>query len=311
MNDSKFLQPPMTQRVALTGALEKPPLLRRSLVLMKPITWFGPMWAFLCGTIASGATQWSLSAGGRIFLGMILAGPVLCGISQVMNDYYDRHIDAINEPQRLIPSGRVSTRQVWTTIGVLLLVGIGLGLYLGMGVSLLATLGMVLAVLYSAQPFRAKRNGWIGNLLVAISYEGLAWMAGHLAFASLTGASVLVALLYSLGSHGIMSINDYKSIAGDKISGIKTIPVLYGTRRAAWLIVITMNAAQLGVIAAFLVWGNWLVALIITAIVMLQFPTQRNFIRDPEGRFLQFSAIGVSFFVWGMMAAAIGLRYVN
>lgn len=269
------------------------------------------MWAFLCGTVASGATTLALPDIGRIALGMVLAGPILCGISQVTNDYYDREVDAINEPHRLIPSGRVSVRQVFLTLTALLIVGALLALLLGPGVTILATAGMILSVFYSAPPFRAKRNGWVGNTLVAISYEGLAWMAGHIAFASLTAPSIAIALLYSVGSHGIMSINDYKSIAGDVASGIRTIPVMYGPKKAARLILWTMNGAQLAVIAALAFWGVWWAALGVLVILLLQIPTQRSFLRDPEGQYLRFSAIGVSFFVWGMMVAAVGLRFVN
>ena len=73
--------------------------------LLKPITWFPPMWAFACGVIASGETlsdKWKI-----IFLGLILAGPMVCASSQAVNDWFDRDVDAINEPDRPIPSGRV------------------------------------------------------------------------------------------------------------------------------------------------------------------------------------------------------------
>ncbi|HMR67985.1 MAG TPA: chlorophyll synthase ChlG [Anaerolineae bacterium] len=288
--------------------VEPPPLLHRSLILMKPITWFGPMWAFLCGAVASGATAWSVTDIGLVLIGMIMAGPILCGFSQVLNDYFDRGIDAINEPHRLIPSGLVSTKQIFVTLAALLLVGLLLGIYLGPGVILMVSLGIVLALIYSAPPMRAKRNGWIGNTLVALSYEGLAWMAGHLAFASLTPASILIALLYSLGAHGIMSINDYKGMAGDKAAGIRSIPVLYGPQKTAWIVVVTMNLAQIGVIVAFLYWGVWITALIISGILLAQLPQQQKFLQQPVENHIKFSAIGVSFYVWGMMVAAIGLR---
>jgi chlorophyll synthase len=288
--------------------VEKPPVLQRSLILMKPITWFGPMWAFLCGTIASGGTSWSLVDISRILLGMLMAGPALCGFSQVINDYFDREVDAINEPNRLIPAGLVSKTQIFLTIGILLVLGLIIGSVLGPMVLLLVSVGVLFALAYSAPPYRAKRNGWVGNSLVAISYEGLAWMAGHAAFGTLGGPSILVALLYSLGSHGIMSINDYKSMAGDIKSGIRSIPVMYGPKKAAWMIIWTMNIAQIGVIAAFLFWGKPLFAGIVTAVMLIQLPQQRTFLQDPVENHLRFSAIGVSFFVWGMMAAAIGLR---
>lgn len=78
------------------------------LELLKPITWFPPMWAFACGVVASGAslaTTWPVA-----LLGVMLAGPLVCGMSQAVNDWFDRHVDAINEPQRPIPSGRMPGR---------------------------------------------------------------------------------------------------------------------------------------------------------------------------------------------------------
>ncbi len=283
-------------------------MLLRSLTLMKPITWFGPVWALLCGAVASGATTWSAPDIGRILLGTLLAGPVLCGVSQIINDYFDRDIDAVNEPNRLIPSGLVSMQQIVLTIAALLVVGVGLGIYLGPNVAQLSAIGLLMAISYSAPPMRAKRNGWIGNALVAVSYEGLAWLAGHAAFAPLTSSTVLIAMLYSFGAHGIMTINDYKSLSGDLVSGIRTIPVLHGVKAAAWLTVIAMDLAQVGVIVAFVTWQSWVIAAILTVILLVQLPLQRSFIEQPVERHLKFSAIGVSFFVWGMMVAAIGLR---
>lgn len=288
--------------------LERPAVLVRSLKLMKPVTWFGPIWAFMCGAIASGGTSWELTDMTRVILGMVFAGPILCGLSQIINDYFDREVDALNEPHRLIPAGLVSMQQIAITVVVLFISGVAIAMYLGRGVFILTGIGLFFAFVYSAPPLRAKRNGWVGNSLVAISYEGLAWMAGHLAFAALTPASVVIALLYSFGTHGIMSINDYKSIEGDSKIGIKTIPVLYGVERAAWLIVFTMNIAQIGVIALFVAWANWLVVGILAVILFIQLPLQRSFLRNPMENYLKFSAIGVNFFVWGMLVAAIGTR---
>jgi chlorophyll synthase len=302
------MQQPLVPTSSLPLQTQKLAFLTRSLTLMKPITWFGPMWALLCGAIASGATGWNVADIGRILLGVILAGPILCGISQVINDYFDREVDALNEPNRLIPSGLVGTTQILLTLAVLLAIGVAIGLYLGQTVARLSAIGLVLAVAYSAPPLRAKRNGWIGNSLVAIAYEGLAWMAGHAAFAPLTASSVLIALFYSVGAHGIMSINDFKSMQGDRLSGIRSIPVLYGPQRAAWLIVLTMNLAQLKVIMAFALWGRPVIAAIIAGLVLIQLPFQWSFLQQPVERHLKFSAIGVSFFVWGMMVAAVGLR---
>lgn len=297
---------PTTPPIAVRPSM----MLRHSIELMKPVTWFAPSWAFLCGAIASGASQWTLVDVGRIALGTLLAGPILCGMSQVVNDYCDRDVDAINEPQRLIPSGLVSTRQVFVTIGVLVVLGLGIAMVLGQQVALMTAIGMVLAVIYSADPIRAKRNGWAGNTIVAVSYEGLPWLAGHLAFAPLTFGSVLMAALFSLGAHGIMTINDFKSIEGDKVSGIRSIPVLYGEIAAAWTAFLTINVAQAFVVMYFIFTANWIITGIIGALLLMQIPTQWKFftIADPRKRAIFYNASGIAMFVWGMMAAAIGVR---
>jgi chlorophyll synthase len=175
-------------------------------------------------------------------------------------------------------------------------------------VALLTAIGMVLAVIYSAHPVRAKRNGWVGNAVVAIAYEGLPWLAGHVAFGALTMPSVIVAALYSVGAHGIMTINDFKSMEGDRRLGIKSIPVMYGQWGAAWLALLTMNVAQLFVILMFAVWSRWLFVVIIGVLFVVQLPLQRRFLQDPLGRAIFYNASGTMLFVWGMLAAAIGIR---
>ena len=144
--------------------------------LLKPITWFPPMWAFGCGVVASGLPldgRWPL-----VVLGVLLAGPLVCATSQAGNDWFDREVDAINEPQRPIPSGRMPGRWgLYIAIGwslLSLLVALALGTW-GFAA---AAVGLLLAWAYSAPPLRPKRNGWWGNAACAVCYEGLAWVTG-------------------------------------------------------------------------------------------------------------------------------------
>ena len=132
-----------------------------ALELIKPITWFPPMWAYLCGVVSSGAAladAWALA-----LLGIVLAGPITCGMSQAANDWCDRHVDAINEPHRPIPSGRIPGRWgLWIALAMSVLslaVGWQLGPW-GFGATVLAVLA---AWAYSQEPVRAKRSGWSGQ----------------------------------------------------------------------------------------------------------------------------------------------------
>ena len=99
------------------------------LELLKPITWFPPMWAFACGAVSVGGA--TLERWPYVLLGVLLAGPLVCGTSQAVNDWFDRHVDAINEPHRVIPSGRMPGRWgLWVAIAgtvLSLLVSLALG----------------------------------------------------------------------------------------------------------------------------------------------------------------------------------------
>ncbi len=285
-------------------------LVARSILLMKPVTWFPPVFAFLCGTIASGTTQFDLITVAKIAFGALMAGPILCGLSQVINEYCDREVDAINEPQRPIPSGLVTMRHVFWTIAVLTVLSLSMASVFGLPVVYITLLGIFFAIAYSAEPLRAKKLGWIGNTLVAISYEGLPWIAGHLAFAQMTGGSLLLAGLYSLGAHGIMTINDFKSIEGDRQMGIKSIPAQMGADWAAMSAVITINAALVAAIIYMLGTGNTYAAAIMFVLGLGQIPTQRKFLAmtDPRARAIFYNASGVMIFVWCMMVSAVGIR---
>ena len=79
------------------------------LELLKPVTWFAPMWAFMCGAVSSG--QAFAGQGLAVAAGIVLSGPLLCASSQAVNDWQDRDVDAINQPDRPIPSGRITPNQ--------------------------------------------------------------------------------------------------------------------------------------------------------------------------------------------------------
>lgn len=277
--------------------------------LLKPITWFPPMWAFGCGVVASGASpqgRWPLVAAG-----VLLAGPLVCATSQAVNDWFDREVDAINEPQRPIPSGRLPGRWGlyiaigWTVLSLLVAMALG-----PVGLSA-AVVGLLLAWAYSAPPLRLKRNGWWGNSACALCYEGLAWITGAAVMAAgfgLDTRSLWLALLYSAGAHGIMTLNDFKSIEGDRQTGIGSLPVRLGVRRAAVVASAVMALPQLVVIALLLGWGQPAHAAGVSGLLAAQVLMMRRFIAEPLGRALWYSGFGVPLYVLGMLVSAFALR---
>ena len=278
------------------------------LQLLKPITWFAPMWALMCGVVSSGvplAERWW-----EILLGIALAGPLVCATSQAVNDWFDRHVDAINEPNRPIPSGRVPGRWgLWTAI-VWSVLSLAVAWALGVWVFYAAVLGLVLAWTYSMPPARLKLNGWWGNSAVAISYEGIPWFTGAALMMTALPDWKIVALagLYSLGAHGIMTLNDFKAIEGDRRMGVRSLPVQLGVAGAARLACIVMTAPQLVVMWFLIDWGHPVHAAIIAALLMVQLALMARLVQDPRKYAPWYNATGTTLYVIGMLVSAFAIR---
>ncbi len=303
--DQNFvLDPTLPSLPARAG---KTPDLKTCLELLKPVTWFAPIWAFFCGVVSSGAhltPRWP-----EVVAGLLLAGPMVCGTSQAVNDWFDRHVDAINEPNRPIPSGRMPG-QWGLFIGVIwsvasLLVASTLGRW-GFSAAIVA---LALAWAYSAPPLRLKANGWWGNSAVAICYEGVPWFTGA---AVMTGALpnphiLHIALLYSIGAHGIMTLNDFKSIDGDRAIGIRSLPAMLGPERAGLVASIVMVIPQLAVVAAMFHWQHFGTGIAVFGLTIIQMYRMFWLLDSPRERAPMYNATGTTFYVIGMLVCAFAL----
>jgi chlorophyll/bacteriochlorophyll a synthase len=281
---------------------------RAVLELLKPVTWFAPMWAFGCGVVSSGVPVsdrlWTLVAG------VALCGPLVCGTSQAVNDWFDRHVDAINEPHRPIPSGRIPGRWglgiaiIWTLLSLLVAASLGVWVFYA------TIFGLLAAWAYSAPPFRLKTNGWWGNSAVGLCYEGLPWFTAAAAMLAARPPLEVIwlALLYSIGAHGIMTLNDFKAVEGDKQMGIGSLPVKLGEATAAKLACVVMAVPQIVVAALLYTWGKPIHAAIIVASLALQIMCMARLLKDPKKYAPWYNATGVTLYVLGMLASAFAVR---
>ena len=277
------------------------------LELLKPITWFPPMWALGCGIVSSGVSpgqRWPL-----IIAGVLLAGPMVCGTSQAVNDWYDRHVDAINEPNRPIPSGRIPGRwglyiaMFWTGLSLLLATVLGVWGFAA------AVFGLALAWAYSAPPIRLKQNGWWGNAACGLCYEGLPWFTGAAVMSAQAPdwRIVVIALLYSVGAHGIMTLNDFKSVEGDKRMGIDSLPVLLGVGNAARFACLVMAVPQVAVVGLLLTWQRPFYATAVGMLLVVQLFLMAHFLKSPRERAPWYNGTGISCYVVGMLISAFAL----
>ena len=121
---------------------------------------------------------------------------------------------------------------------------------------------------------------------------------------------LLVAGLYSAGAHGIMTLNDFKSVEGDRATGIGSLPVRLGAGRAARLACLVMAAPQAVVVWLLLSWGRPVHAAVVGALLLAQLGLMPRLLHDPRARAPWYNATGTSLYVAGMLACALALRPV-
>lgn len=275
------------QRVSLSRKI------RAHIELADPVTWISPVLVCFCGALASGYERgfdwtrpdhWWL-----MLLGALMTGPLGTGFSQSINDYFDRELDAINDPQRPIPAGIITLNEArwnWIVLGTAtMLVSLVFGQPL---IVFFAFVGIVLSVIYSMPPIKLKKHFWLGPPAVGLGYVSMSWMAGHLIFAPLTWQSVVVALINGGLAAGLLFLNDIKSVEGDRKLGLKSLTVAIGVQRTLIVAYATINGFEAMLMILALVWGQyWVAAFILLALVvpiynqikLYQEPNQQNYVR--------------------------------
>jgi chlorophyll/bacteriochlorophyll a synthase len=287
------------------------------LQLMKPITWIPLIWGVVCGAASSGGYTWSLEDVLKALTCMLLSGPLMTGYTQTLNDFYDRDLDAINEPYRPIPSGAISVPQVVAQILILLFGGLGLSYLLDrwagheFPIMLCLTLGgAFVAYIYSAPPLKLKKNGWLGNYALGSSYIALPWWAGHALFGELNWTIVILTLIYSMAGLGIAVVNDFKSVEGDRQLGLQSLPVMFGVSTAAWICVVMIDVFQAGIAGYLISIHQNLYAAILLLLIIPQITFQdMYFLRDPLKNDVKYQASAQPFLVLGMLVAGLALGH--
>jgi chlorophyll synthase len=287
------------------------------LQLMKPITWIPLIWGVVCGAASSGNYRWTLEYVWIAAACMLLSGPLMAGYTQTLNDFYDRDLDAINEPYRPIPSGAISIPQVVTQILVLLGGGVAVAYALDVWaghefpvMTVLTLGGAFVSYIYSAPPLKLKKNGWLGNYALGASYIALPWWAGHALFGQLTPTIMILTLFYSLAGLGIAIVNDFKSVEGDRQLGLNSLPVMFGVGTAAWICVLMIDVFQAGV--AFYIFSikQNLYGVILLLLLIPQITFQdMYFLRNPLENDVKYQASAQPFLVLGMLVVGLALGH--
>ena len=204
--------------------------------IMRPVNSIMVGLAIIVGTVITGGPSVVSSLTTLVYA--FITGFTLTGASMVINDYYDQNIDAVNEPQRPIPSGRVTPNEALILTGALSLVGLGASYLVSIQTLGIAVLAWVLLMIYSIW---GKRTGFLGNLMVSTCVS-LPFIYGGAIMGDIGQGLVysLIALLTNTGREITKGIVD---IEGDNRSGIRTIAVTKGAKNAAQMAIIFFLAA--------------------------------------------------------------------
>lgn len=118
---------------------------------------------------------------------------------------------------------------------------------------------------------------------------------------------LIVLVLYSLGAHGIMTLNDFKAVEGDRATGLKSLPVTMGVSGAARFACLVMATAQIIVIGLLAWWGLTFSAALVGAVLLAQLAAMPRLLSNPAKYAPWYNGVGVLLYVLGMLASALGL----
>ena len=199
-------------------------------------------------------------------------------------------------------------RHVWTGLSLVV------AALTGPWVLAATTLGLALAWAYSAPPLRLKASGVAGPLACAFSYEGLTWFTGAAVMAgALPSVPVLLlAGLYSLGAYGIIVLNDFKAVEGDRAMGLRSLPAVLGEDKAARIACVAMAAPQVVVVALlFAAWDRPWHGLAVTALLAAQIACMVRLLGRPKDLTPWYNATGTTLYVIGMMVSAFAVSSLS
>ena len=248
------------------------------LELSRPFTLVAPALGFASGAVtAAGAVPRDVFSRDLVLfpvIGLTMAA-VLNAASNALNQIYDLEIDRVNKPRRPLPSGRMSIAEAWLfTAG-----GYAVALLLAWLVApggrrecfWIVVAATLMTFVYSMPPFRTKRLGIWANVTIAIPRGVLLKVAGWSAVKTVAGIEPwFIGGIFGLFLLGASTTKDFADMEGDARGGCRTLPIIYGVRRAAWMIspsfVVPFVMISAGVFAGILT-GNPILLYTLSAVM--------------------------------------------
>ncbi|MCK9630135.1 MAG: geranylgeranylglycerol-phosphate geranylgeranyltransferase [Methanoregula sp.] len=196
-----------------------------------------------------------LIATGTLVLAALLLFIVVVLITaagNVINDYFDAEIDAVNRADRPIPSGQVSRNAALRYAVLLFAAGIVVSLFTNPICAGIALFNSFLLALYAA---RFKSMPVVGNVVVAYLSASMFLFGG--AFAGTGGLISLLPLAFMtfLAMMARELLKDAEDVEGDAVGGASTLPIRIGVKKTAYCAFVFVLLSSIASIVPFWWWG--------------------------------------------------------
>ena len=206
----------------------------------RPFTLVAPALGMLSGGVTAFGAEPPLSWSGTVVMNLVLGtlmAAVLNAASNGLNQIYDLEVDRVNKPERPLTSGRMTMTEAHIFSWFAFVLALVLAWAVNVQCFVLALGATILTILYSMPPARTKARGLWANVTIALP-RGLGLkVAGWATMKTVLAPEPwYIGLVFGLFLLGASSTKDFADIKGDRAGGCRTLPILYGVRKAAWMI---------------------------------------------------------------------------
>jgi 4-hydroxybenzoate polyprenyltransferase len=264
------------------------------LELARPFTLVAPALGVVSGAITAAGAEppdtWTTELVAFTTIGALMA-MVLNGANNALNQIYDLEIDRINKPQRPLTSGRLSIRDAWVFTWVAYAVALVLAWFIAPGgrheAFWIVVVATISTFIYSVPPLRTKQRGIWANVTIAIPRGVLLKVAGWSCIKTIWGVEPwFIGAIFGLFLLGASTTKDFADMEGDARGGCRTLPLLYGVRRAAWMIspsfVLPFLLISYGTFAGILTGNFWLLQALAAGMTLYGIYVCYLMLRKPE-----------------------------
>lgn len=280
--------------------------------LIRPINCTITGFAVLVGaTVANQSLSFNSATLTCMAFGFI-TGFTFLATANTVNDYYDRKIDAVNEPNRPIPSGIVKPNEALGYAAVLSAVGLVAASLTNIPSLTLAVIAWFLFTYYAT---KGKRTGILGNLIVsaciAIPFVYGSFTVKEVIDEALSPTVIAFASIAFFSTVGREITKGIVDVKGDKLENVKTVAVLYGSRKAAFLaLVFYVSAVVLSIFPWLLrevsVWYLPFVAVAGLGFIFSSASLLRNYSRENARRVKNMVRIWMVIGLFAFVAGVLG-----